>query len=534
MKRRSDKKSSVIIIDFGSQYTRLIARRVRGLGYYSRVVPATARYEEVMSADVGALIFSGGPESVTDARAPKLDETLLTAGVPILGICYGMCLLVRHYGGVIASQRRGEYGPAMIDVLPGGRKVGRRGVGGGAGSSFYRDVPNRHCVWMSHGDSIVEVPNHFTVTALSRSKAGELIASFEDRKLRLYGVQYHPEVVHTVYGEKLLKNFLQRVACLRRMWSVPSYLKVIEKTLRREVGPKRSIVVAVSGGVDSTVMAVLLARLFKRRLKLVLVDNGLLREDEVREISDFYENHLQLPLRVIDAKSEFLTALAGVRDPERKRHIIGRMFVKVFFANVKPIEMLAQGTLYPDVIESIATVGPSHKIKTHHNRVPEILALMKRGQIVEPFKDLFKDEVRELGLALKIPSALLNRHPFPGPGLAVRIVGTVTKRRLDILRKADAILQSQLKKAKLIEKTWQIFAVLLPVRSVGVAGDRRYYGATIVIRAVSSLDGMTADFFLPSKSFLTRLSARITGEVEGITRVVLDISSKPPATIEWE
>ncbi len=523
------KQAPVLILDFGSQYTQLIVRRVRAAGIYSELLPWHVSLRALKARRPAAIILSGGPASVNKNKAPTVPAALFELPIPILGICYGLYLLVRHYGGKIGLGTAGEYGAAEL-CQAGGLQARARAS---TNSLLYAGLPKRFRVWMSHGDNIEQLPPGFAVTAVSANKAQPLIASLEAAKLKRYGLQFHPEVAHTEHGTRLINNFLKRVAHLQATWSLADFLTATERQLRVATRG-REVTAAVSGGVDSTVLAMLLARVCKRRLRLVFIDNGLLRMGEAEEVRRMFDEQLGLKLSVIDASADFLNALRGVRAPQTKRRIIGRIFVKVFLRELKTLDLLAQGTLYPDVIESVSTGGPSDTIKTHHNRVPEILKLMQAGRVLEPFKELFKDEVRELGKQLGIPQGILQRHPFPGPGLAVRILGAVTPARLALLRAADAIFQAELKRSGLAEKTWQAFTVLLPVRSVGVAGDKRRYGYTIVLRLVSSSDGMTADCYIPPQDFLHTVAGRITGELAKITRVTLDLSSKPPATIEWE
>ncbi len=505
----------ILILDFGSQYTQLICRRVRELGVYAEIVSFNIAPSEILSRGARGLILSGGPASVREHQAPKPDPEIFCLGVPILGICYGMQVTAQLLGGRIGSELR-EYGHSRF-------VRSRR-------SPLFDGLPASFPVWMSHGDSVRRLPGGFT--ALGDTSSGA-VAAMADESRQIYGVQFHPEVEHTPLGKDILANFLFKICRCRRNWTMKNFIEEQRALIRQQVGRER-VLCAVSGGVDSTVMAVLLYRVLGRRLIAVFVDNGLLRQGEAEAVPRMLKRFL--PVRAVDARRQFLSSLEGVVAPERKRRIIGQEFIRVFEAvaeQVGGIRFLAQGTLYPDLIESrSATGGPSATIKTHHNvgGLPKDL----KFELIEPLKELFKDEVRKLGQALGIPGAILNRHPFPGPGLAVRIVGAVTPERLEMLRQADHIFISELKRSGWYHRVWQALAVLLPVRSVGVMGDRRTYEHVVALRAVTSTDAMTADWARLPEELLARIARRITNEVRGVNRVVYDISSKPPATIEWE
>ncbi len=509
----------IAIIDFGSQYTQLIARRIRELGVYAEIFPYSISREELLNSVKGkieGIIFSGGPASVLDDSSPKVSlEFVSSFGVPVLGICYGMQLLVYLNGGKLEKSLFREYGYTRLKVIE--------------ESVLFRGIAKEIVVWMSHGDSVVVPPNDFKVTSITENN---IIASLENQDKRIYLVQFHPEVYHTQYGKEILSNFVFGICNATKGWSLEKFMKEEEEIIREKVGNKK-VVMAVSGGVDSTVMAVYLRKILGTQLLPIFVNTGLLRLNEESEVIENFRS-LGVDVKYVDASYEFLSALRGVKDPEEKRKIIGRKFIDVFFREAGDIEILAQGTLYPDVIETSSVKGPSATIKTHHNRVAEIRKLEREGRILEPFKLLFKDEVRALGRILGIPERIIGRHPFPGPGLAVRIMGEVTKEKLDILRKADHIFIEELRGSNLYEEVWQAFAVLLSDKAVGVMGDERSYGNVIAIRAVTSVDGMTADWARLPHEFLNRVANRIVREVPGVTRVVYDITSKPPATIEWE
>ena len=513
----------ILILDFGSQYSQLIARKIRGFGVYSQIVPYNTSLDEIRALKPLGIVLSGGPASVGEKGAPRVDSGLLELGVPILGICYGMQLLVHLLGGDVAPQAHSEYGRATLTVAKGAE-----------GDPIVAKLPDATTVWMSHNDAAVRLPRDWRTLASTASCPQAMV---RHRKLPLIGFQFHPEVHHTQQGQRLLQNFVVGVCGARRDWKMTDYIEqtVSEVRARLDAAPRGArIVSAVSGGVDSTVMAVLLHRAAGDRFMPVFVDNGLLRADEPEAVVANFRDGLGMNIKKIDAAKHFVRKLKGVTEPEEKRRIIGREFVNIFFRDLRKNDFLAQGTLYPDVIESVNVKGPSATIKTHHNRVPEILKLMKEDRVIEPLRELFKDEVRELGLKLGISRELLWRQPFPGPGLAVRILGEVTPARLAILKKADKIVLEEIKAAGLYQKIWQSFAVLLPVKAVGVMGDLRTYADVIALRAVNSVDGMTADFVHLPWELLGRVSSRIINEVAGVNRVVYDISSKPPGTIEWE
>lgn len=505
----------ILVLDFGSQYTQLIARKVRSLNVYAEIVPFNISVDKILLRRPAGLILSGGPASVVEKGAPSVPCALFNLGIPILGICYGMQLMTHLLGGRVARGDIREYGRAEMRVCH--------------DDALFTGVPEHSDVWMSHGDSVLNLPKGFKRVATSPDCPAIAI---RHRSRPLFGLQFHPEVHHTKYGRTILKNFATRICGERRSWRMKDFIgRTIEDLQKQTDG--RGVLCAVSGGVDSTVLAVLLHRAIGNRLKCVFVDNGLLRENEAQTVLERFRR-LRVPVRFIDASKRFLSELRGVIEPEEKRRIIGRDFVEVFLHELGDMDFLAQGTLYPDVIESVSVRGPSATIKTHHNRVKEILKLGAEGRLVEPLKELFKDEVRLVGRELGIPDEILWRQPFPGPGLAVRVIGEITAERLDILRKADAILMEEIKEARLYKKIWQSFCVLLPIQSVGVMGDERTYDHVIAIRAVRSVDGMTADWVHLPEKLLARISNRIINEVRGINRVVYDISSKPPSTIEWE
>ena len=512
---------SILIIDFGSQVTQLIARRVRETGVYCEIHPfqsAAAAFEKLKPK---AVILSGGPASVTDEASPRAPQAIFEAGLPILSICYGQQTTAVQLGGKVEGGHAAEFGRADIKVLE--KSALFEGIW---------DVGKSYPVWMSHGDRVTKLPPGLTVKATSEN-APFAIATDEAR--RIYTTMFHPEVVHTPDGGKLIANFVHKIAGLKSDWTMAAYRKEMVAKIRKQVGSGR-VICGLSGGVDSTVAAVLIHEAIGDQLTCVFVDHGLMRLGEAEQVVGLFRDHYNIPLVHVDASEQFLTALAGVADPEKKRKIIGKHFIDVFESEAKKIggaQFLAQGTLYPDVIESVSfTGGPSVTIKSHHNvgGLPERMNM----KLVEPLRELFKDEVRALGRELGLPEAFVARHPFPGPGLAIRIPGDITTEKLDILRKADAIYLDEIRKAGLYDQIWQAFAVLLPVRTVGVMGDGRTYDHVLALRAVTSVDGMTADFFPSDLSFRGRTASRLINEVRGINRVVYDVTSKPPGTIEWE
>ncbi len=509
----------ILILDYGSQYTQLIARKIRELNVYAEIVPYHKPIDEIIAEKPSGVILSGGPSSIYDKDAPEVDKKLFTMGVPVLGICYGLYLVVDAFKGKIEKADSREYGRA--DIKLNGK------------SQILKGLKKKETVWMSHGDKVVSVPENFKIVASSENAE---ISAIENKDERVYGVQFHPEVYHSVNGIKVLENFVFKICRIKPTWTMDSFIESSVQSIRDEVG-EGTVLLGLSGGVDSSVTAMLLQKAIGDRLYCVFVDNGVLRKNEAKKVVDRFKKHMNLNLIHVDASKRFLKLLKGVEDPEKKRKIIGKEFVKVFMEEAKKIgkfDFLAQGTLYPDVIESVSTKGPSDTIKSHHNRVPEILKLIKSGKVVEPLKELFKDEVREIGLKMGMAEELIHRHPFPGPGLAIRIIGEVTDKRVSTLQEADDILIEEVRKSGLYSQMWQIFAVFLPVKSVGVMGDQRTYENVIAIRGVSSVDAMTADWAYLPEDFMRRVSNRIINEVKGINRVVYDISSKPPSTIEWE
>jgi GMP synthase (glutamine-hydrolysing) len=512
---------TILIIDFGSQVTQLIARRVREAGVYCEIHPfqsAEAAYRKLKPKGV---ILSGGPASVTEDFSPRAPQLIFDEKLPVFGICYGEQTMAEQLGGKVEAGHHREFGRAFLEV----KKPSKLFDG-------VWEPGSRHQVWMSHGDRVTRLPEGFEVVATSDNAPYAAIA---DEARNYYAVQFHPEVVHTPDGAKLIQNFVHRIAGAKADWSMSAYRQEMIAKIRAQVGKGR-VICGLSGGVDSSVAAVLIHEAIGSQLTCVFVDHGLMRQNEAKEVVDLFRGHYNIPLVHVDAADLFLGELAGVTDPETKRKTIGRLFIEVFEKEAKAVggaEFLAQGTLYPDVIESISfSGGPSVTIKSHHNvgGLPERMNM----KLVEPLRELFKDEVRALGRELGLPDSFVGRHPFPGPGLAIRIPGAITREKLDILRQADAIYLDEIRKAGLYDVIWQAFAVLLPVRTVGVMGDGRTYDHVCALRAVTSVDGMTADFYPFDMNVLGRTATRIINEVRGINRVVYDVTSKPPGTIEWE
>jgi len=508
----------ILIIDFGSQYNQLIARRVRENHVYCLIEPPTIKVDAIIRLGPEGIILSGGPSSIYEKNSPKIDPAVFKLNIPVLGICYGMQFMLSALGGAVKRAERREYGFAELKI--------KRPTG------VFKDIQKKTQVWMSHGDSIQRLPAGFTISA---STENTTVAAAAHRNRKLMGVQFHPEVAHTPQGKKILRNFLFDVCGCKRSWSMKSFAKEAIEDIRQTVGNKR-VILGLSGGVDSSVTGILLHKSIQKQLTCIFVDNGLLRKNEADKLKITLNQHLDIKIRFVKASARFLKALASVTDPEKKRKIIGRIFMEVFEAEAKKIkdaEFLAQGTLYPDVIESVSAFGgPTSVIKSHHNvgGLPKKMKL----KLIEPLRYLFKDEVRLLGKELGLPDNLVWRQPFPGPGLAVRVLGEITRKRLQILREVDDVLLEEIKNAGYYKRLWQSFAVLLPLKSVGVMGDQRTYENIIAIRAVTSKDAMTADWAKLPHKLLGKISNRIINEVDGVNRVVYDISSKPPSTIEWE
>ncbi len=506
----------ILVLDFGSQYTQLIARRTRELGVYSEIRPFNISIEEIKKDPPKAIIFSGGPASVWDEGSPAVDPEIFKLGIPILGICYGMQITAHLLGGKIEKSEKREFGPAKLQIID--------------GSGLFEGIPDGSDIWMSHGDRVLELPEGFTSIGASGNSPH---AAVKNEEINIYCTQFHPEVVHTKFGREILSNFIFKIAECNSTWTSKSFADTTIKDIREKVGSSK-VICGLSGGVDSAVAAVIIQRAIMDNLYCIFVDTGLMRLNEAQEVVESFRD-MGLNLIHVDATQRFYEKLKGVSDPEKKRKIIGEEFINVFDEEASKIsgaEFLAQGTLYPDVIESVSVKGPSATIKSHHNvgGLPEKMKL----KLVEPLRELFKDEVRAVGYELGVPENILNRHPFPGPGLGIRIMGEITEQRVEILRLADHIFIDEIKKAGIYDDIWQAFCVYLPVKTVGVMGDERTYEDVISLRAVTSLDGMTAKWARIPYEVLESASVRIINEVKGINRVVYDISTKPPSTIEWE
>nr|WP_198017657.1 glutamine-hydrolyzing GMP synthase [Syntrophorhabdus aromaticivorans] len=510
-------KEVIVILDFGSQYTQLIARKIRELGVYCEILPFSATLNNITSRNPKGIVLSGGPKSVNDADAPVCDLGIFPLDIPILGICYGLQLTVKLFGGRVEKSAKREYGMARLVIE---KK-----------EPLLDGIQDGSTVWMSHQDKVLRMPDGFKTIAHSDNSPHAVIKSVEGR---IYGVQFHPEVHHTQKGRKILRNFLYKICKVKGVFSLKSFVDAATERIKKKVGDNK-VVCALSGGVDSSVVATLIHRAIGDNLRCIFVNNGVLRKNEAAEVLDLFKDRLHMNLKYVDAEEMFLAALKGVKDPERKRKIIGKTFIKIFEAEAKAmgdVRYLAQGTLYPDVIESTSSKGPSATIKSHHN----VGGLPRRMKLtlLEPLRELFKDEVRIVGKELGLPDSLIHRQPFPGPGLAVRIIGDVTRERLHILKEADSIVRDEIERNDRFRHIWQSFAILIPVKTVGVMGDERTYANVIALRVVESKDGMTADWTRLPYAILDKVSRRIINEAPGVNRVVYDISSKPPSTIEWE
>ena len=506
------KADTILIVDFGSQYTQLIARRIRELEVYSEIIPYDAKLN--IDAHVKGIILSGGPKSVYEADAYHFDDTVFEQNIPILGICYGMQIIVKHFGGVVDKHDRREYGKALIEIVK--------------TDSLFETLQFKETVWMSHGDRVDTLPESFELLASSN----DIVSAIKHRKKQIYGLQFHPEVNHTNQGMKILENFVLNIALAQKQWKMRDYIEDMIGVIRSSVGEER-VLLGLSGGVDSSVAAVLLHKALGDRLTCVFVDHGLLREGEAEAVERTFKDHYQMRFEAINAQSLFLEGLKGVDDPEQKRKIIGKLFIDVFKETANRLgtfKFLAQGTLYTDIVESGTKTATT--IKSHHNvgGLPKQLGF----DLIEPLNSLFKDEVRKLGTALNMPASLVDRQPFPGPGLAIRILGEITEEKLMMCRKSDALMRAIIKEDKLEDTVWQYFIVITNAKTVGVMGDKRTYGYTAALRAVTSLDGMTADWARLPYDTLSKIASRIVNEVDGVNRVVYDITSKPPGTIEWE
>ena len=511
-------RQTILILDFGSQYTQLIARRVRENKVFSKIIPYNTPAKEIAALAPKGLILSGGPASVADKKSPCPDKNIFKLGIPILGICYGMQVVSEMLGGKVKHTSKREYGKVELFIDD--------------NRDLFSHLPGNFTCWASHGDYVKKVPSGFHVIAHTMNTP---IAAISNPRKKIYAVQFHPEVTHTERGSQIIANFLFKICGCMARWTMQSFVKESQEYLRKSLG-REKVVLGLSGGVDSSVAAILIHKAIGKNLRCIFVDNGLLRRDEPQQIRKIFRNIFHLNLAYLDRSKRFLASLKGVTDPEVKRKVIGGEFIRVFeeeAAKIKGVKYLAQGTLYPDVIESISPTGaPSRRIKSHHN-VGGLPAHMKL-KLIEPLRDLFKDEVRQIAKEMYLPESIIYRQPFPGPGLAIRIIGEVTKERLELLREVDRRVIDEIKNANLYEQVWQSFAILLPIKSVGIMGDERTYENVVALRCVSSMDGMTADWARLPYEILEKISNRIINEVKGVNRVVYDISSKPPATIEWE